>query len=146
MCLLLHSQVGCLSLRCGVMRALQGKINDRFLLGGPTTLRGFHTWGVGPRAQGNHGYTHTPGFLFPRIKKSPSSLLWLFTIVGYSLGGDMYWAGGLHLYRPLPYPSGEFFKRIGMHAYPSGEFFRRIRMHAFLNAGNLISVCEYSTE
>ena len=28
------------------------KINDRFLLGGPTTLRGFGMWGVGPREQG----------------------------------------------------------------------------------------------
>ena len=43
---------------------------------------------------------------------------------GFSLGGEAYWANGLHLYCPLP--------------YTSGEFFRRIRIHSFATSGNLI--------
>ena len=48
--------------------------------------------------------------------------------VGYSLGGDAYWATGLHVFAPLP--------------FTSGEFFGRIRMHAFTTAGNLIPLSE----
>ena len=48
--------------------------------------------------------------------------------VGYSLGGDAYWATGLHVFAPLP--------------FTSGEFFGKIRMHAFTTAGNLIPLSE----
>lgn len=52
--LLLSLKVLQLSLWGGVMRPYTpSKINDRFLLGGPTTLRGFGMWGVGPREQGS---------------------------------------------------------------------------------------------
>ncbi|XP_019849234.1 PREDICTED: sorting and assembly machinery component 50 homolog [Amphimedon queenslandica] len=77
------------------------KINDRFLLGGSTTLRGFEMWGVGPHRH------------------------------GYSYGGEAYWATGLHLFLPLP--------------FTSGEFFRRIRFHGFLTAGNLNELCSLSS-
>ena len=37
----------------GLMRPYtQSRINDRFLLGGASTLRGFGLWGAGPRDQG----------------------------------------------------------------------------------------------
>ena len=71
------------------------KINDRFLLGGPSTLRGFGMWGVGPRKG------------------------------GFSLGGEAYWASGVHLYIPLP-------------LVPSNSLFDRIRMHSFITTGNVI--------
>jgi outer membrane protein insertion porin family len=63
------------------------KINDRFLLGGPTTIRGFEMWGVGPRVQ------------------------------GYAYGGEVYWAAGLHLFSPLPYLKGQLFQRIRIHGF-----------------------------
>ncbi|XP_064399710.1 sorting and assembly machinery component 50 homolog A-like [Halichondria panicea] len=86
-----------LSLRVwgGLMRPFtQSKINDRFLLGGATSLRGFGLWGAGPRDQ------------------------------GYSLGGEAYWATGLHLFSPLP--------------FTRNQFLQRIRVHTFATAGNLI--------
>lgn len=49
------------------------KINDRFFLGGPLTLRGFEMNSVGPRSQ------------------------------DCFLGAEAYWAGGLHAYAPLPF-------------------------------------------
>lgn len=84
-----------LSLWGGVMRPYTpSRINDRFFLGGPTTLKGFGMWGTGPREQ------------------------------GYSLGGEAYWATGLHLFAPLP--------------FVRNELVRRIRIHSFATAGNLI--------
>ncbi len=47
---------------------------------------------------------------------------------GYSLGGEAYWAAGLHLFAPLP--------------FIQNEFFRRIRVHTFATAGNLIQCSE----
>ena len=48
---------------------------------------------------------------------------------GYSYGGEAYWATGLHLFTPLP--------------YTSGELFRRIRLHAFINGGTLTECRKY---
>jgi len=67
----------------------------RFFLGGATTLRGFGMWGVGPQDS------------------------------GYSLGGEMYWATGLHLYHPLPF----------IH----GQINRFLKVHAFLTTGKLFN-------
>ena len=74
------------------------RISDKFLLGGPTTVRGFQMWGIGPREE------------------------------GFSKGGEAYWAEGVHLFTPLP--------------YTSGDFFRRIRLHTFLTSGSLVQCCE----
>ncbi|KAL9955992.1 hypothetical protein ACROYT_G037404 [Oculina patagonica] len=52
------------------------RINDRFFLGGPLSVRGFSTKGIGPRSEND------------------------------SLGADAYWAAGLHLYTPLPFRPG----------------------------------------
>eukprot|EP00842_Homolaphlyctis_polyrhiza_P005878 jgi/Hompol1/6291/HPOL_004919-RA len=63
------------SVRGGVLAPWGGsrtRINDRFFLGGPLSLRGFKQSGVGPK-DGND-----------------------------SLGGDLYWAAGLSLLLPLP--------------------------------------------
>uniref|UniRef100_A0A8C7MHB9 Sorting and assembly machinery component 50 homolog, like n=1 Tax=Oncorhynchus kisutch TaxID=8019 RepID=A0A8C7MHB9_ONCKI len=70
-------------------------IADRFYLGGPTSVRGFGMYSIGPQSEGDY------------------------------LGGEAYWAGGLHLYTPLPFRPG----RAGF-----GDLFRT---HFFLNAGNL---------
>lgn len=48
---------------------------------------------------------------------------------GYSYGGEAYWATGLHLFTPLP--------------YTSGELFRRIRLHGFINGGTLTECRKY---
>jgi len=63
----------------GVMKSLNDltRINDRFLLGGPLTLRGFRHNGVGPSEE------------------------------GYALGGETYWGSTLHLYAPLPFTSSQ---------------------------------------
>ncbi|CAL1269510.1 unnamed protein product [Larinioides sclopetarius] len=59
------------------------RINDRFFLGGPLSLRGFGFNGVGPHAQ------------------------------ECSLGAEAYWAGGLHAYAPLPFrPLGQTLDKI----------------------------------
>ena len=65
----------------------------RFYLGGATTVRGFGMWGIGPQDS------------------------------GYSVGGEAYWAAGLHLYHPLPFLQGQI-----------NEF---LKTHLFLTAGNL---------
>ena len=137
-----------MSLWCGILKSFsrtQSKINDRFVLGGATTLRGFQMWGMGPRCHGEATAVWTE-FCFwsflPRLCPNssmsfhfiPFSLSSPFLsvshtlFVGYSLGGDAYWATGLHVFAPLP--------------FTSGEFFGRIRMHAFTTAGNLIPLSE----
>lgn len=47
---------------------------------------------------------------------------------GDFLGGEAYWAGGLHLYTPLPFWPGR------------GGFGDLFRTHFFLNAGNLCNL------
>lgn len=70
-----------LSLAGGIVKSLDPNkellINDKFLLGGPLTLRGFNMKGVGPHSDGN------------------------------ALGADTYCLGALHLYTPLPFKPGE---------------------------------------
>ena len=46
---------------------------DKFYMGGPLNVRGFEMRGVGPESDGN------------------------------AIGGEMYWATGLHMYAPLPF-------------------------------------------
>uniref|UniRef100_A0A2A4JH01 Bacterial surface antigen (D15) domain-containing protein n=1 Tax=Heliothis virescens TaxID=7102 RepID=A0A2A4JH01_HELVI len=80
----------------GVLHDVFGtEIPDHFYLGGPTTLRGFTQRGVGPHLDGQ------------------------------ATGGRVYWAGGLHVYAPLPFQGA----RSGL-----GALFRS---HVFLNAGCL---------
>uniref|UniRef100_A0A673A8Z3 Sorting and assembly machinery component 50 homolog A n=1 Tax=Sphaeramia orbicularis TaxID=375764 RepID=A0A673A8Z3_9TELE len=73
-------------------------IADRFYLGGPTSIRGFSMYSLGPQSEGDY------------------------------LGGEAYWAGGLHLYTPLPFRPGR------------GGFGDLFRTHFFLNAGNLCNL------
>uniref|UniRef100_A0A8C1R9E9 SAMM50 sorting and assembly machinery component n=1 Tax=Cyprinus carpio TaxID=7962 RepID=A0A8C1R9E9_CYPCA len=73
-------------------------IADRFYLGGPTSVRGFSMYSIGPQSEGDY------------------------------LGGEVYWAGGLHLYTPLPFRPGR------------GSFGELFRTHFFLNAGNLCNL------
>ena len=86
------------SLQGGVVRSLTSDpllINDRLFLGGPVSVRGFAMRGIG---------THSGQA---------------------SLGGEKYWASGLHLYTPLPFRPGQ------------GGFGDLFRLHLFLNAGSL---------
>lgn len=55
----------------------------------------------------------------------------VFVIMGMTgdyLGGEAYWAGGIHLYTPLPFRPGK------------GGFGDLFRTHFFLNAGNLCNL------
>uniref|UniRef100_A0A8C4HB99 Sorting and assembly machinery component 50 homolog, like n=1 Tax=Dicentrarchus labrax TaxID=13489 RepID=A0A8C4HB99_DICLA len=72
--------------------------NTQFYLGGPTSVRGFGMYSIGPQSEGDY------------------------------LGGEAYWAGGLHLYTPLPFRPGK------------GGFGDLFRTHFFLNAGNLCNL------
>lgn len=89
-------------LRAGAMVPLPGsesttknsRINDRFFIGGSTDIRGFRENGMGPR-DGND-----------------------------AVGGDLFYAGGVSLYAPLP--------RLG----PASPF----RFQAFLNGGRLVAL------
>ncbi|CAG8465561.1 667_t:CDS:10 [Diversispora eburnea] len=83
------------SLRNGLLFQTDGqksKISDRFFLGGAQSIRGFKLNGIGPRED----------------KKD-------------SLGGDIYVAGGLSLFTPLP----------KLHQHP-------VKGHLFLNGGSLL--------
>lgn len=51
-----------------------------------------------------------------------------FAQAGDYLGGEAYWAGGVHLYTPLPFRPGR------------GGFGDLFRTHFFLNAGNLCNL------
>uniref|UniRef100_A0A8C6WRV3 SAMM50 sorting and assembly machinery component n=1 Tax=Neogobius melanostomus TaxID=47308 RepID=A0A8C6WRV3_9GOBI len=73
-------------------------IADRFYLGGPTSVRGFSMYSMGPQSEGDY------------------------------LGGEAYWAGGLHLFTPLPFTRRR------------GGFMDLFRTHLFLNAGNLCNL------
>lgn len=73
-------------------------IADRFYLGGPTSVRGFSMYSIGPQSEGDY------------------------------LGGEAYWAGGLHLFTPLPFTRRR------------GGFMDLFRTHLFLNAGNLCNL------
>ncbi|XP_064600502.1 sorting and assembly machinery component 50 homolog [Liolophura sinensis] len=70
-----------LSLAGGIMKSLDPtkdlRVNDRFMLGGPLTLRGFNLKGVGPHSDGN------------------------------ALGADTYWLCAFHMYTPLPFRPGK---------------------------------------
>ncbi|CAL1594833.1 unnamed protein product [Knipowitschia caucasica] len=73
-------------------------ICDRFYLGGPTSVRGFSRNSMGPQSGGDY------------------------------LGGEAFWAGGLHLFSPLPF------------AHRKRGFMDLFRTHFFLNAGNLCNL------
>uniref|UniRef100_A0A3B3ZIW7 POTRA domain-containing protein n=1 Tax=Periophthalmus magnuspinnatus TaxID=409849 RepID=A0A3B3ZIW7_9GOBI len=74
-------------------------IADRwFYLGGPTSVRGFSMYSLGPQSEGDY------------------------------LGGGAYWAGGVHLFSPLPFTRRQ------------GGFMDLFRTHFFLNAGNLCNL------
>ncbi|XP_075458893.1 sorting and assembly machinery component 50 homolog isoform X1 [Ascaphus truei] len=77
-------------------------IADRFYLGGPTSVRGFSMYSIGPQSE--------------------------VSSAGDYLGGEAYWAGGVHLYTPLPFRPGR------------GGFGDLFRTHFFLNAGNLCNL------
>ncbi|XP_066525245.1 sorting and assembly machinery component 50 homolog B [Hoplias malabaricus] len=89
------------SLWGGMMFPVGGRpisIADRFYLGGPTSVRGFGMYSIGPQNEGDF------------------------------LGGEAYWASGLHLYTPLPFRSTR------------GGLADLFRTHFFLNAGNLCNL------
>ncbi|KAI1882147.1 hypothetical protein AGOR_G00247680 [Albula goreensis] len=89
------------SLWGGVLLPIGDKLTsiaDRFYLGGPTSVRGFSMYSIGPQSEGDY------------------------------LGGEAFWAGGVHLYTPLPFRPGR------------GGFGDLFRTHFFLNAGNLCNL------
>ena len=94
------------SLHGGLLKRFNGdkpiNINDRFFLGGPHSVRGFDLRGIGPHSDNQ------------------------------SLGAQTYWAGGLHLFTPLPFRPG----RGGI-----GDI---LRTHFFVNAGNIDDI-QFST-
>jgi len=71
-------------------------INERTFLGGPNSIRGFALHGIGQHAG------------------------------DASLGGEVAWAAGLHLYTPLPFVRNKL------------SFANNFRVHLFGNAGNLL--------
>ncbi|XP_072379227.1 sorting and assembly machinery component 50 homolog isoform X2 [Diabrotica undecimpunctata] len=77
---------------------LKISLSDMYFLGGPLSLRGFQNRGVGPHSDGD------------------------------ALGSKAYWAGGLHLFTPLPFRPGR------------GGFGELFRTHFFMNAGNIGNV------
>ena len=104
------------SFNAGLMKDLQSdksfNITDHFFLGkkiflrnyvlmklthagGPLSVRGFDIRGIGPSSDGN------------------------------ALGGNLFWASGLHLYTPLPFKPG------------SGGLGDLFRTHMFVTAGNV---------
>jgi outer membrane protein insertion porin family len=69
------------TIRSGLLLQFDGRrsnIADRFFLGGPSSVRGFNTRGIGPRAPGSTSLNSD------------------------SLGGDAFWSVGLGLLTPVP--------------------------------------------
>ncbi|CAH0404388.1 unnamed protein product [Chilo suppressalis] len=80
----------------GVLHDVFGSsLPDRLFLGGPASLRGFRQRGVGPHCDGQ------------------------------ATGGNLYWAGGVHIFGPLPFTNAQ----TGIASL--------FRSHAFLTAGCL---------
>lgn len=109
----------------------------RFYLGGPTSVRGFGMYCIGPQSEGRFLFTdyrndlnNKKMFLNQELRISLLKKLTglFFTCSGDYLGGDAYWAGGLHLYTPLPFRTTR------------GGFADLFRTHFFLNAGNLCNL------
>ena len=98
------------SLHGGLLKRLNDEkliyINDRFFLGGPHSVRGFDLRGIGPHSDNQ------------------------------SLGGQAYWAGGLHLFTPLPFCQGQ---GIGDDCVPISSL-----MLAILVTSNLVSILPFS--
>lgn len=95
------------SMQAGVTRSLDGKpllINDREFIGGPSSIRGYKFKGIGFQAD-------------------------VDGINSASLGGDIYWKSGLHVYTPLPFIRSD-----------GGSFGSLFRTHLFVNAGNLTNL------
>ena len=91
------------------------RINDRFFLGGPLNVRGFDYHGAGPHSEGSISL-----FIVNAMKHT-------LYLPGAALGGDCYWASGLHLYTPLPF----LYHRENLMSY--------VRLHYFLNGGNVFN-------
>jgi len=69
------------SFQAGVTQSLDDKplmINDRFFIGGPSSIRGYKFKGIGYQAE-------------------------VDGINSAALGGDLFWMSGLHVYTPLPF-------------------------------------------
>ncbi|KAK7880681.1 hypothetical protein WMY93_032679 [Mugilogobius chulae] len=79
-------------------RRRQHQHRRQVLSGGPTSVRGFSMYSMGPQSEGDY------------------------------LGGEAYWAGGVHLFTPLPFTRRK------------GGFMDLFRTHFFLNAGNLCNL------
>ena len=92
---------------------------DRFYLGGPLSIRGFETRGMGPKA------------IYP--SPIPDS-----TYNQDSLGGDAYWSLGMSMLMPVPFFSD--YDSVKMHAfYNTGSLFK---LHAFSNNIGASSVAD----
>lgn len=91
------------------------RINDRFFLGGPLNIRGFDHHGAGPHSEGQS------------IAKNVATSIFSLCRSGAALGGDCYWASGLHFYTPLPF------------LYHRDNLMSHVRLHYFLNAGNVFN-------
>jgi outer membrane protein insertion porin family len=95
----------------GMLQALSGHkpfVSDRFFVGGPLSLRGFSSRGLGP----TDAEART---------------------VSNALGGDAFFVAGAMLSRSIPLPEG---RDLGLlHALVTSG---AVRVHAFANAGNCI--------
>ncbi|KAI9016010.1 surface antigen-domain-containing protein [Hyaloraphidium curvatum] len=96
-------------MRAGLLQsfAQRSRVNDRFFLGGPQTVRGFRYHGLGPKDGGRN-----------LVAKSSSASIDRSLVD--SLGGDAYWAAGISLFTPLPYLVD-----------------KPLKGHIFVNAGGL---------
>lgn len=98
----------------------------RFYLGGPTSIRGFSMYSMGPQSEGRSCFMRTEPLW--EVNRVLMFCAGCSGVAGDYLGGEGYWAGGLHLYTPLPFRPGR------------GGFGDLFRTHFFLNAGNLCNL------
>lgn len=92
--------------------AARATVSDKFMLGGPLSIRGFRTAGIGPRDYSKSCCPSLPGMI-----GGPDPTC----SVEDALGGDAYWAAGISAIAPVP----------KWETYP-------VRAHAFINAGTLV--------
>jgi outer membrane protein insertion porin family len=102
-----------LNTQSGLLLTLDGKpslLADRFHLGGPTSVRGFRTWGLGQHDRGKFNHKLNVKFI-TNIN------------LGSSLGGDLYWSLGLSMFGKLPILN-----------------FENLKWHAFANLGKSVKL------
>ena len=112
------------------LTAESSRVNDRFYLGGPLSVRGFKNGGLGPRCGSKSRLfrfrTRRKNIFVIFFFKGPKKIFFICSWfpIDDALGGDVYWGAGASLMTPLSNQP----QRLPVYG------------HAWVNAGSLLSL------